>query len=110
MSVFGVKTSFPPRRLLSPSSLHMAWPRHRPPFQEIVILLVGDLEVFRPISPSPSLSGSEIEMSPDYGRKDARADRMQHVDWILTICERNCISQTAAAVASLFAAMWIFCV
>ena len=29
------------------------WPHHRPPFQEIVILLVGDLEVFQPISPSP---------------------------------------------------------
>ena len=53
MSMFGVKTSFPPRRLLSPVSLHMAWPHHRPLFQEIVILLVGGLEVFRPISRPP---------------------------------------------------------
>ena len=69
------------------------WPHHRPP-------VPGNCYSSRrrpwsfPTNLSPSLSGSEIEMSPDYGRKDARADRMQRVDWILTKCERNCISQT----------------
>ena len=75
MSVFGVKTSFPPSVPILPPHGHTA----ALPSRKLLFFSSATLKFS---NQSLSLSGSEIEMSPDYGRKDANADRVQSVDWI----------------------------